>query len=700
MPMLGTQPILGRFFRAEEDVRGGPRVAIIDGEIWKRVFGGDPAILGRTIELDHQQFTIVGVMPERYGLWGGGVYLPYQLDMADMDRSDRRVWVTGVLRPGVSQERANAALRVLSDQWRSQNSSSVPEYAGMQLVARNVPEWVYATVRPSILVLLGAVGVVLLISCVNLAALISARATSRSREIAVRMSLGAGRVRIVRQLLTESVLLALAGGGLGVLLSIWGVPLAVSLVPADLLGNHELFHLQFPAAVASLAVALAMAIFFGTAPALPLSKINVADAMKKTSSRAGGGRNSQRGRNILVGAETALALVLLAGAGLLIRSYSILMQMDLGFQPERVLSMQLTVPETKYPDPASVASFYRELLPRLSSIPGVQAAAVTSGRPMADRVVDRMRQNFTIEGRAPAVAEGTPAGDVTVISQDYLAAIGTRLLRGREFTLSDDANSPHVAIVNQSLVHLYWPDSDPIGQHIRLGLQNPAPFNPGESDEGGVLTIVGVVSDAKQLRILEAAVRPQFFVPVWQRPAELRSPTLLVRAQGDPASLTSAIRKAVAGVDRVQPIYSVMTMQEVVADAFGPKRLTTALLALFAALAVTLVVVGFYAVLAYSVAQRTQEIGLRVALGASPGSILRLILGQGIRLAFAGLAVGLVVSLALTRVLNSMLYGVSANDPLTLAFAVALLLTVTAISCWFPARRAMRVDPMVALRHE
>jgi putative ABC transport system permease protein len=504
----------------------------------------------------------------------------------------------------------------------------------------------------------------------------------------------------LRQLLTESLLLALAGGGLGVLLSTWGVPLAVSLVPWDYLGDHSTFHLEIPAAAASLAVALAMAIFFGTAPALPLSRINVAEAIKKSNSRAGGDRGGRIARNLMIAAETALALILLSGAGLLIRSYSHLMQMDLGFRPDRVLSMSLTVPETRYPDAQAVASFYRELLPGLAAIPGVESAAVTSGRPMVDRVVDRGRQDFTIQGRNVPTAQGTPTADVGIISPDYLSVMGIHLVRGRQFRTADDANAPHVAIVNQALARLYWSDSDPVGQRIVLGRENPAPSNPQDGDSGNSLTIVGVVADAKQLRILEAPVRPQFFVPLLQRPAEVRSPTLLVRADLDPASLTSAVRAAVTSVDRAEPVYDVMTMQEVVADAFGPKRLTTALLIFFAILAVTLIVVGFYAVLAYAVGQRTQEIGLRMALGASPQNILRLVLGQGMRLASAGLAVGLAASLALTQVLNSMLYGVSANDPLTLSAAIVLLLTVSAIACCIPARRAMRVDPVVALRHE
>jgi putative ABC transport system permease protein len=700
LPMLGTPPILGRFFRPDEDVRGGPQVAIIDADTWKRVFQSDPDILNRTIELDQRKFSIVGVMPEHFGLWGGHVYLPFQLDTSAPDRTNRRFWVLGVLRPGVSLAQANTSLRVLSQRWRQQYSSSIPEYDGMQLLARNVSEWVLAGIRPSMLVLLGAVGLILLISCVNLATLLSSRVTARTREVAVRLALGASRTRVLRQLMTESILLALAGGGLGVLLSIWGVPLAVSLVPWDYLGDHSVFHLEIPAAAASLAVAIGMALFFGAASAFALSRINVNDAMKKSTSRAGGDRAGRFARNLLIAAETALALVLLAGAGLLIRSYSHLMQMDLGFKPDRVLSMLITVPETRYPDGPSVESFYRELLPRLSAIPGVESAAVTSGRPMVDRVVDRYRQDFTIQGHTVPLSQGTPSADVTIISPDYSSVMGLRLIRGRQLTTSDDTNAPHVAIVNQALARLYWPSTDPVGQRIVLGRENPAPSNLRDADSGAVLTIVGVVADAKQLRILEAPVRPQFFVPLAQRSSELRSPTLLVRASLDPASLTSAVRAAVAAVDHAEPVYEVMTMEEVVADAYGPKRLTTALLAFFSGLALTLVIVGFYAVLAYAVGQRTHEIGLRMALGASPRSILRLVMGQGIRIAFVGLAAGLIASLALTRVLNSMLYGVSANDPFTLAAAIALLLLVAATACYIPARRAMRVDPMVALRHE
>jgi putative ABC transport system permease protein len=700
LPMLGTPPVLGRFFRPDEDVPGGPRVAIIDGELWKHIFNRDPNVIGRTIELDEQRYSVVGVMPDHYGVWGGGVYLPLQLEMAAADRSDRRIWVTGVLLPGVNQEKGNAALRVLAAHWRAEYSSSLPEYAGLQLGIRNGREWVLAAIRPSMLVLLGAVGFVLLISSVNLAAFLSARAMARRREMAVRMALGASRARIVRQLLVESILLSLIGGSLGVLVSAWGVPLAVALVPWDLLPNHELFHLELPAAAISLGVALLMALFFGTAPALPLSRINVVEAMKRSLSHSGTERAGRLSRNLMIVMETALALILLMGAGLLVRSYSKLMQMDLGFKPERVLSMQMRLPETRYRDALALATFYRKLLPALSAIPGVESVGATSGQPMVDRVVDRTRQDFTIVGGNDAMAQGVLSADVSVVSPGYSETMGIQLRRGREFTDADEATSPHVAVINQSLARLYWHDQDPVGQRIRLGRENPAPADPADSDAGDVVTIVGVVSDSKQLRILEAPVRPQLFVPLLQRATELRGPSLMIRSRLDPGSLTSAVRIAISSVDRTQPVYSVMTMDKIVADAFGPKRLTTVLLVLFAGLAVTLVIVGFYATLAYAVCQRTQEIGLRMALGASPRSILGMVLGGGLRLAAAGLFVGLVSSLALTRVLRSMLYNVSASDPLTMVSAIALLLVITVAACWIPARRAMRVDPMVALRNE
>jgi len=701
IPMLKTPPILGRAFRPDEDRPGGPRVALIDGEFWKRVFNSDPLIIGRDMELDQQKYTIVGVLPEHYGLWGASVYVPMQLDMAATNRTDRPFWITGTLQKGVSMRAAEAALQAVSQRWQHDYGSRLPEYNGMQMVVRNVPEWVHAAIRPSILILIAATGLVLLVATLNLANLLLARAAARRSEAAVRAALGATRGRIARQVLTESSLFAVAGSAIGMLIAAWAVPVAASLIPYDLLTPaNGAFRLEPIAVAVSFAAALLMGISFGMAPAMRMARVDVAVALKEAGARMTGDRAGTRRRNFLVISETALAIVLLAGAGLLIQSYRTLMRTDLGFRPEDVLSMQVALSRGKYPATQDLTKFYRQLLPRLAAIPGADGAAATTGRPGVDRQVDLMRQDFIIEGRPAPDGRTIPNAAASVVSRDYFKLMGMRLIAGRVFRDSDAAGAPQVVVVNQALVKAYFADSDPVGQRIRLQGQSPALARPGDPSSGATFTIVGVIADAKQLRIIEAPVQPQIFVPLEQRPEQSRAMTLFVRGRIAPASLESAVRQAVAAVDRTQPVTDVMTMDEVVSDAFGPKRITTVLLGIFAALAMGLVVIGFYAVISYGVSQRTREIGVRMALGAPPSRISRMVLLEGARLAAWGIAAGILCALLLTRFLQSMLFGVSSADPVALAAASALLFGVTLAACWLPARRAMRVDPMTALRHE
>jgi predicted permease len=699
LPMLRTAPIMGRAFTPDDDKRGAPTVAMVDYEMWQSKFAGDPNIVGRVIELDQRKYPVIGVLPAHFRLWGGGVYLPMQLDMASTDRTNRGFWITGVLRKGVSVRQLSAALERVKNQWQREYGGQYPEYAGMQFMVKNVMEWVHAAIRPAIEVLIAATGLVLLVATVNLANLLLAKAASRRRESAVRAALGASRGRIARQVLTETALMSVAGAALGILLAIWAVPLAGSLIPYDLLTPaNGAYRLEPFAVVISLVVAVLMGICFGVAPALGLSRASFSNGLKESSTRTMGDRVGRRSRNILIITETAVTIVLMAGAALVVQTYRNLMRADLGFKPERVLSMEMSLPYAKFRTSPEVAAFYNDVLSRLAVLPGADGAAATSGRPMVDRTVDLARQDFTIDGIPPPNAGAIPNAAVNVVSTQYFDVMGMRFLGGHGFRDSDADGAPLVAVVNESLVRAYFHGEPPVGRQIRLGELNPAPLQPGYANIGATVTIVGEVADAKQLRIIDAPIQPQFFVPLAQRPQQARHAAIFVRGKVDAARLESGIRHAVAAIDRAQPVFDVMPMDKVVADAYGPKRITTALLGIFAGLALALVVIGFYAVIAYGVAQRTREIGVRMALGASPRGILEMVLREGAKLVAWGVAAGIVCALLLTQFLQEMLFGVSSADPVALASVSALLFIVAIGACWIPARRAMRTDPIIAIR--
>lgn len=700
-PMLRTRMLLGRAFLPEEDRAGGPRVAVIDGTLWKNQFAADPNIIGREILLDNQKTIVVGVVPDHFGFWGASIYLPLQLDLADTDRTNRRVWAVGNVSDDSSLAASAASLKDLPERWQAEFGSTIPDYAGMRLTVRNVPEWVHASIRPSIIVLAVATGLVLLVAAVNLANLLLARAATRKREVAVRSALGATRWRITQQLLTENVSLAAVGAGLGLLLANWCVPVAGAMIPYDLLSTPGGdWRLEWPAIAIALIAAAAIGILPAALPAFRLSRIDVNSSLKESSARTMGERSARSSRSILTIAETSVAIVLMAGAALLVQSYRSLMRADLGFRPDRVLSVALSVPRTKYPATQDLANLYRNLLPRLEAMPGADGVGLTTGRPMADRFVDLQFQDFTIEGCPVPDAKTIPAAAAAVVSSDYFNVMGSRILAGRAFDSSDGPNSPQVVIINEALARAYFQNANPIGRRLRLSTRRSPLAHPGDPGNGAVLTIVGEVSDVKQLRIIESPVQPQIFVPLDQRPEQSRGVTMVVRSQLPAAALESAIRHAVKTVDPELPVLDVMTMDQVVSNAFGGKRLTTILLVIFAALALLLVVIAFYAVIAYGVAQRTQEIGVRMALGASPRSILEMILTEGAKMVAWGVAVGIASALILTRFLQGMVFGLSTADPAVMLAVSALLLAVALAACWLPARHAMSVDPMVALRHD
>jgi len=697
LPMAGIGPLFGRLFRPEDDRPGAPGTAVLTYELWQRRFHGERRILGKSIQLNGEPYTVIGVMPPRYGLWGNaGLYVPFRLDPADDRRSQREMWVMGLLRRDVTVAEADRRLAAHARQLQRDHLAVAPEYEGLKLSLWNLREAVIEGVRPSLLILMAAVALVLLTSCANVGSLLLARAGARRREMSIRAALGAGPGRIVRQLLTESLVLSLAGAALGLLLATWGVPAVVSLVPWDTLASWQAPRIDTGAVLLAAGISVVMGALFGMAPAFQAARTRLAEAVKEGSRQIGGGPDGRLARRVLVVSEVALAMVVLAGAGLMVRTYSQLTRVELGYRPERLLSMQLSLPRTKYPGPAQVAAFYRELMPRLAALPAVEGAAAVSGRPMVDRRNDLTTQDLVL----PAARGGGRPGNANfrVVTPGYFHTLGMRLLRGRGFGEEDDAGRPPVAIVNQTMARLFWPRGDAVGQRFRLGSSYAA---PADGSPGSWVTVVGVVADAKQVRWIDWPVRQEMFFPLRQRPLGAGGTmTLMLRSGLDAAALTGAVRHAVQALDPELPVFNVHSMERIVHDSFGPKRLTTLLLACFALVTVTLAAIGLYALLAWSVTQRTHEIGIRLALGAARGDVLRLVIGEGWRLVLLGLGAGLAAALAATRVLRQLLFGVTPADPATFAVVAGLLAAVALLASYLPAQRATRVDPIVALKHE
>ena len=704
IPMTATKPLLGRVFTAGDDRPGAPLTTVLTYELWQHEFRGDPSILGRNIRIDDEHYTVIGVMPPHYEVWGGQLYLPFQLNPADSDRGNRRLRVVALIRKGISVEQANARLAQFAATLAHDHAGTNPEYQGMQVTTWNIKEAVIGGVKPVLLILMAVVGLIVLISCANIGNLLLARASGRRREMAVRAALGAPGRRIVRQLLTESLLLSLAGGALGTLLAAWGVPAAVALVGQSQLPNSGYARLDAGALLLALGVATAMGILFGLAPAAYSARGDLARAIREGGLQAGANREERWTRAALVVSQIALAMVVLAGAGLMIRTYRELLRLDIGYNIHNALTAQLTLPADRYPTGEKITAFYTALIERLDTTHGIEGAAVATGRPLRDRVTDVSTQDFS-----PAGHEGeknNPNANFRVVTPQYFDVMGVQLLRGRMFSPMDTAQTDAVAIINQTMAKLYWPKGDAVGQSIRLGTMysNGAGAAPeasaGDARAGRWVKIVGVVADAKQMDIIDAPVRQEIDFPLQQRPELARAVTLIVRSPNPTEQVTGAVRSAVAGIDPDRPIFAVMTLERVVADLFATKRLATVLLGFFAAVAMTLASVGLYAIMAYSVSQRTRDIGIRMALGARPADVLRLALGEAWKLTAMGLVVGIASALLATRMMRSLVYEVSTTDPLTFAVAAVVLAAVAFLASYGPARRATRIDPTIALRYE
>ncbi|HKQ09541.1 MAG TPA: ABC transporter permease [Blastocatellia bacterium] len=697
---LGVPVALGRTFMREEEPRGQGHVVILSHGFWERKFAGDPGIIGRALTLDGRSYTIIGVLPQGFKsppemqadsaieLW-----LPPGYNLAGPCCS-HGLNVVARLRGGQTLAQAQAEADTIMAGVKQDYPDGFPKDGIKRAVIRPLEQEIVGDLRRPLWVLLAAVLFVLLIACANVANLLLARSEARQKEIAIRAALGAGRGRIVRQLLAESLLLAIIGGGMGLLLASSGL----RLLP--LIGSEKIPRLQEVTLDArvlgfTLLVSLLTSVVFGLVPAYQAVKFDLQTALKEGGRAAASARGRSRLRAALIVAEVALSLVLLVGAGLLIKSFWRLRQIDTGFRAEQVLTMRLFPPASAYPDDQHVAAFYEEVLRRVRSLPGVTDAAVVDAVPLGDRSGGTVME---VEGR-PVELSAMNAAGWRVVSPDYFRTLGVRLVKGRFLEDADQGKAKTVAVINETLARTHWPDEEPLGRRIRL-LNRP----PGSATTA-FLTVVGVVADVKN-DDLTAAARQEVYVPLRQREAAIdgmgleRQMSLTVRTSGEPLELAKVIRQEVGTLDPNVPVAGVRTMEQILATVTVQPRFNMILLGIFAAVALAMASVGIYGVLSYAVTQRTHEIGIRLALGARQGDVLKMVVSQGMVLALTGMAIGVASSFALTRLMTGLLYGVSATDPMTFAAIALLLAGVALLACYLPARRASKVDPMIALRYE
>ncbi|HET9986740.1 MAG TPA: ABC transporter permease [Longimicrobiales bacterium] len=691
--VFGVAPRLGRTFLAEAGAAPAGRQAVLSAGFWKRRFGADPGIVGRTLTLDGEPWTVVGVMPEGFGpldetdVWtlqtGAVPASPFTAERnLEAERGARYLVVVGRLRPGVTVERAEAELAGIQ---RGLSATYPDAEAGRALSAVPLRETLVGQSRKPLLLLLGAVGLVLLIACSNVANLLLAQSTARQREVTIRAALGASAERLLRQFLTESVLLGLIGGAAGLALASLAVPLLERLVPGD---ATSFANAGVDASVLgfTLVVSLLAGLAFGITPALQASRLDMSGALREGGRGSSEGASRHRIRTILVASQVALSVMLLIGAGLLMRSLQRLTAVDPGFQPERVLAVGLALPQPQYGASAKQTDFYRRLLERVRALPGVDAAGAVYPIPLTGSSAGA---TFSIGGR-PALPRGTNAAGLAWATPGYFATMGTALVEGRAFTDDDREGTPPVVVVNRALARRFFPGQAAVGQRIKL-TDEPA------DTSAPWMTIVGVVADTRPER-LDKAPEPALFIPHRQNPWPMMS--LVLRAHAAPGAVLAAVRREVAALDPNLPVDRVQRLSDVVARSVAEPRFRSLLLGLFAALALVLAAVGIYGVISFTVAQRTREVGVRMALGASPRAVVALFVRRGLRPVILGLLAGTAASLALARVLRGLLFGVEATDPVTFLGVVVVLGAVALAACYIPARRATRVQPAAALNSD
>jgi len=677
--LLGATALQGRTFTDEEDQPGHENVVLISNNLWKRRFASDPGVVGQSITMSAASYTIIGIMPATFrfpdrdtDLWTPIAFTARQAQQ----HGSHFLSAVGRLRPGVTIQQAETEMRTIAARLAEQYPGT---NAGWSTLVFSMQEYEVRNIKVALVFLLGAVGLVLLIACANVANLLLARATARQREMAIRTALGASRWRVIRQLLTESVLLALVGGVVGLLIAYWGMGSLLTLAPEDLPRVKDV-ALDTRVLGFTLLVTMLTGIIFGLAPALQSSNPNLNETLKE------GGRGTTTGhhrvRSLLVVAEVALALVLLVCSGLLIRSFESLRRVNPGFNTQNALSVNISLPGRKYPNQEQYSSFFTRLIEKTSTLPGVVAVGASQSLPIqGDFLV-----GFAIQGRPPDAPGEDKSTNYYAVTPGYFKAMGIPLKKGRVFTDQDNAGAPRVAVINETMARTYFPDEDPIGKGIRLSQGDDA-----------FREIVGIVGDVKQYGLAQPTTL-QTYEPYLQMPFSGMS--LVIRAEGNPSALSGAIRSEVLALDKEQPVSRIRTLEDVISGSVQQERFLMLLLGIFSGVAMILAAVGLYGVMSYTVNQRTHEIGIRMALGANAGNVLRLIVVHGMTLALIGVAIGLAGAFAFTRVMSTMLFAVSTTDPLTFA-GVPLLLTGVALgACLAPARRAIKVDPMLALRHE
>jgi putative ABC transport system permease protein len=681
---LGVQPILGRNFRADESDLNAAPVALIGYHVWQNLFGGDASVVGEQVPINGRQVTIVGVMPpgwrfpERNDIW-----MPLQTTEKDHPRGQFFLNSIALLKPGVSFDKATAELKAIGGRIATEHAST---NSGSTLRLQYFREKMAEEGKDLVLLIMAAVIFVHLIACANVANLLLARGATRTREVAVRCALGASRGAIVRGLLSESLVLGFAGSIFGLVFAVWGIDLMVSAIPTEL-PFWVRFELDWRIFSFALATGVLSSVVFGLVPALQASKPQLVDALKEGGRTGAGGGKSQRVRNILVVSEVALALTLLIGAGLMLRSFMAIQKSDLGMDPRNTLTFRVGLPPVQYPDKAEAGRFFEQLIPRLANISGVEAAGATTALP-ASGTTNNI--GIVVEGDAdPQQFMDARMANATTVTPGYLQACGITLLRGRDFSAADTEAAPRVALIDERAARTWFPNQDPIGRQIRKFEK------PGEERQW--LTVVGVVRDVVYDQREKRRVPPGVYISAYQNPQWFLS--VAMRTKSDPKSFVNVARTTVLSVNKDIPIYNVFTMEEVVAESYWEKRFFGWMFAIFAGLALFLASLGLYGVMSYSVRQRTQEIGVRIALGAQSRDVLRLVTGQGVRLIVVGLVLGFFSAYFLTKLMASSLE-VPAHDPISFTLVGLLLFAVGLLACYIPARSATRLDPIVVLRHE
>jgi len=681
--VLGTTPLLGRGFSPDDEKLGAAPVAVISDGLWKRRFGADPSIIGHSITMDGKTVTIIGVMPADYRP-GIEFWAPLMINYEGADRDFHDTAVVGRLAPGVSLAQAQAEMSSIAAHLAEQ----YPEFnTGWDAIVVPMHDQIVSSIRPALLILLVAVGLVLLIACSNVANLLLARVATREREIAIRIALGAGRPGLARYIMTESLLLSLLGGAAGVLIAAWGTGLLVNLNRKGIPLANEV-SIDWRVLSFAIGVSLLSGVIFGLFPSLQMARANLCDSLKESGRSLAGNRQARRLRGGLVVVEVALSLVLLVAAGLSIRSFGKLTRVHAGFDPDDLLSFQLFLPSAQYPNESSQLAFQKQVISRLSEIPGVKSAAAASVVPIASPGPSFI---FWAEGHPLPAPHDAPIASYRVVSPGYFATMGIPLLTGREFSDADLKASLQAGVINKEMAERMWPGEDPVGKRFSVGV----PLDP--KDEVQWITVVGVVGGVKQTS-LDAEPGMEMYQPLAQAPFPNMS--FVVRTSLDPGSIAEPVRGLVASLNSELPVTNLRSMDEILYDSLAPYRFNMLLLAIFGLAALVLSAVGVFGVISYSVSNRVQEIGIRMALGASSGQVGRLIVGEALILTAIGLVVGFVLSLWSMHLMSGLLFNVGSADGLTTASVAALLAAVALVAAYVPARRAMRVDPMIALRQE